>query len=59
MKKTYSFSNITFAEITKIVNLERNYTQDKFKEWFEADFQFSETDLLFFFFHSNLLKNCN
>jgi hypothetical protein len=47
MQKTYSFSNISFAELTKIVNLERNYNQNKFKEWFEADFEISETDLQF------------
>jgi len=48
MQKTYSFSNISFAELTKIVNLEKDNQSNKFKEWFSATYKFkaSETHFL-------------
>ncbi len=47
MQTSYSFSNISFSELNKIVSLEKSYNFDKFKEWFETDFELSETDLQF------------
>jgi hypothetical protein len=48
MQKSYSFSNISFAELTKIVTLEKVNQSNKFKEWFSATYKFkaSETQFL-------------
>jgi hypothetical protein len=44
MQKTYSFSNISFAELRKIVPLRKAKNHDKFKSWFEADYEISLED---------------
>jgi hypothetical protein len=47
MQKTYSFSNISFAELTKIVNLEKVRNAQKFASWFDADYTVSQLDAEF------------
>jgi hypothetical protein len=47
MQKTYSFSNISFAELTKIVNLEKVRNSQKFVSWFDADYTVSDPDTNF------------
>lgn len=47
MQKSYSFSNISFAELTKIVNLEKVRNAQKFVSWFDADYTVSQLDTEF------------
>ncbi len=47
MQKSYLFSNISFAELTKIVNLEKSKNFEKFKSWFDADYTVSDLDASF------------
>ncbi|MFY7786521.1 MAG: hypothetical protein ACOVQA_01490 [Thermoflexibacteraceae bacterium] len=44
MKKTYSFSNIRFAELRQFVNIQKVKDFSKFDSWFEADYTVSATD---------------
>lgn len=47
MKKSYSFSNIRFSQLTKIVNLEKLRDLSKFNSWFDADYSVSTNDVEF------------
>jgi hypothetical protein len=47
MKKTYSFSNIRFSELTKIVSLERLTDDNKFVEWFSLSYNLNNDEILF------------
>jgi hypothetical protein len=47
MKKSYSFSNIKFSELTKIVNLEKTTNATKFVEWFSLPYNISEAETIF------------
>ncbi len=47
MQTSYSFSNISFSELTKIVNLEKVVNAQKFVSWFEADYTVSQPDTAF------------
>lgn len=47
MQKSYSFSTISFAELTKIVTLEKAKNAQKFATWFEADYTVPEIDVEF------------
>lgn len=45
MKKTYSFSNIKFSELTKIVSLKKVRKPEIFNSWFEADYDLNSLDI--------------
>jgi hypothetical protein len=47
MKKSYSFSNIKFSELTKIVNLERNTDDTQFGEWFSLPYNMNNDEITF------------
>jgi hypothetical protein len=53
---TYSFSQIKREKLDELVDIERKLGQTVFKEWFESDFQISESDTLFL---QNLLDKNN
>jgi hypothetical protein len=47
MEKSYSFSNIRFSQLRKIVNIQKVRDFNKFNSWFEADYIVSDTDIEF------------
>ncbi len=47
METSYFFSNIKFSELKQIVPLKKTNNQDKFSEWFTAEFEISKEDILF------------
>ncbi len=47
MKKTYSFSNIRFAELRQIVNIEKRKGTTQFDSWFRADYTILAADIDF------------
>lgn len=53
MQKSYSFSNIKFSELKKIVPISKSADYTKFTEWFETDYAVTTDDTLFL---ENLIK---
>jgi hypothetical protein len=47
MQKSYSFSNIKFSELKKIVAISKSADHTKFTEWFATDYEITADDTLF------------
>ncbi len=57
MQTSYSFSNIKFSELKKIVPLEKGSSQTKFEEWFSLPYHLTDEEIYFLQDHLDFHKD--